>query len=129
MPVKKLKIVNPEIIQFDAWSEEFVKAELDSMFEKVKSDKSIIFMKELYHDRGYSSAVFTRKTEDFRAEEWFTDIETFINEILEIRLAKYGLGGKSQPMVMFLLKKNYGYSDQPEESKDVNINVVMNEID
>jgi hypothetical protein len=129
MPVNQLKLVNPEIISFDAWSPEYIKQELDYMLDKARLDDTVLFMKELCHERNYSEAMFRKKTENHRNEEWFADIQTFIDEILEIRLAKYGLGGKSQPMVMFLLKKNYGYSDQPEESKDVNINVEMKEID
>ncbi len=114
----------------EPWTAEFVKAELQVMLEKAGSDKSVIFMKELYHDRGYSEACFLRNTEPFVEEDWFRELSAFIAEILEIRLVKYGLSGKSQPMCMFLLKKNYGYSDQPkDELNDVNVSVVLKEIE
>jgi hypothetical protein len=100
-------ITKPEI-----YTKKFVAKELEEMLAKVKENKNIIFIGQVFEDKPYTRERFSEWRKKFQKDSKIPQTIKKIKEILESRTVSEGMQGRLNPtMVIFNLKNNYGWKD------------------
>lgn len=114
------------------YTKEFVLKELNWFLDKLKTDKDIVYIWELFEDKNYSRQRFSERVslptndEEDRASRYWDDKEVkelsdTIKEILETRAVKWALTNKLNPtFTIFHLKNNYKWKDKQEIDQTLN---------
>jgi len=97
------------------YTEDFVLKELNDMVSELMADKDIYLMGDLFETRAYHQTRYGEWAKKFEGNHEISLSIKRVKDILEYRLNKRGLDGKSNPaMTIFNLKNNYGWKDKTE---------------
>lgn len=97
------------------YTRERVLNELTSFLEKIHADPDILFKKELLQDKDYSSQRYSERAEKYKDDTEISEIVDKIDDILEIRIAKWGLKNLYNPAITKLtLTNHYKWKDKTE---------------
>ena len=117
------------------YTEEFVMKELQGILDEINSNKSIVYIGEVFEERPYPRQNYSEWAEKFKEHDWISDAIKRIDAILESRVNLGGLKGKlNATMAIFNLKNNYDWKDKSEvdsrvQSENININTEIDSED
>lgn len=84
--------------------------------DKEAQRRSVLFIEELCIRGGYAPQRWSEWKKAYANDEEFSEATKMVEAILEIRLAKAGLGGKANPiMSIFALKVKYGWREPDQQ--------------
>ena len=97
------------------YTQEFVRQELKSILDMILSDKSIVYIGEVFENKDYSRQRYSEWKESYKDDEEITDTIDRITNILESRVNVGALRNNlNSTVAIFNLKNNYGWKDKTE---------------